>query len=357
MNQKPASYFGNCLNSLALIRFLLFFVSGWALVQCLTYFQSIIVIFIFAAILAFLLSYPARLLSSFLPHNFAVSLVFLLSILILLILTITVGVSISSQEHELLESVTTFFSTLKPLVENLEQFLRHRNLHVDLRGIEEPLRNQALAFIGGIISIFQILFTNLITLMLIAVVAFFMLLDGEKLWYFLLRLFPSQIGDRITSIIQRNFLGFFRGQLILCLFLSISSFIVFLILQIPFALILALTIGLLDLIPGIGATLGIGLTGLILLPKSVWLAMQVLIICLILQQIQDNLVTPRVMQNSLNLNPVVVFFALLVGAKIAGLLGIFLAIPSTGVLVSLFELEEMKSVSAAAKELTDHEQI
>jgi predicted PurR-regulated permease PerM len=48
------------------------------------------------------------------------------------------------------------------------------------------------------------------------------------------------------------------------------------------------------------------------------------------------------MQGSLNLNPVVMFFALLVGARVAGLLGIFLAIPIAGVIISLFEVDEMK---------------
>ncbi len=49
------------------------------------------------------------------------------------------------------------------------------------------------------------------------------------------------------------------------------------------------------------------------------------------------------MQGSINVNPVVIFFALLVGARVAGLLGIFLAIPIAGVIVSLFEIEEMKA--------------
>ncbi|HEY9729788.1 MAG TPA: AI-2E family transporter, partial [Chroococcales cyanobacterium] len=62
----------------------------------------------------------------------------------------------------------------------------------------------------------------------------------------------------------------------------------------------------------------------------------------ILQQIQDNLISPRVMQNSVNVNPVVIFFALLVGARVAGILGIFIAIPIAGVLVDLLEIDEMK---------------
>lgn len=59
-----------------------------------------------------------------------------------------------------------------------------------------------------------------------------------------------------------------------------------------------------------------------------------------LQQIQDNLIAPRAMQGAVNTSPVVIFFALLVGAKVAGLLGIFLAIPVTGVIVSFLKLRK-----------------
>jgi predicted PurR-regulated permease PerM len=102
-------------------------------------------------------------------------------------------------------------------------------------------------------------------------------------------------------------------------------------------------VGILDMIPGIGATLGVGVISLIVLSQSIWLALQVLVASVVLQQIQDNLIAPRVMQNSLNINPVIVFFALLVGARVAGLLGIFLAIPIAAVLVTLFEIDEMKA--------------
>ncbi len=81
---------------------------------------------------------------------------------------------------------------------------------------------------------------------------------------------------------------------------------------------------------------------LILLPQGILLSLQVLVSCILLQQVEENLLMPRIMQGSININPVVMFFALLVGARVAGLLGIFLAIPIAGVMISLFEVDEMK---------------
>lgn len=54
---------------------------------------------------------------------------------------------------------------------------------------------------------------------------------------------------------------------------------------------------------------------------------------------------PRIMKDSINLNPVVMFFALLVGVRIAGLLGLFLAIPVAGVIINLLDIDEMRGDS------------
>ncbi|NJM71502.1 MAG: AI-2E family transporter [Scytonema sp. RU_4_4] len=343
MSGFDANNFWYRLNNLALVRFLLLVASGCAIVLLLGYFQSVIVIFTFAAILAFLLSYPVKWLRPFLPHGVAVVVVFLLSIILLGGLIITVGLAVLSQGQQLIDSVSAFLNSLIPLIERIENLFRNRNLPIDLSVIEEQLRNQAISILVNSLNIFQSIITNFVTFILIAVVAFFMLLDGEKLWSFFIKTVPQRRRDRFTKIIKRNFLGFFRGQLILTLFLTSSTFLVFLILKVPFGLILSVIVGILDIIPGIGATLGISVITLIVLSQSVWMALKVFVACIILQQIQDNLITPRIMQGALNLNPVVVFFALLIGAKVAGLLGLFISIPIAGVLVSLFEIDEMKS--------------
>ncbi|MGJ5672361.1 MAG: AI-2E family transporter [Nostochopsis sp.] len=343
MSSWETNNFWSKLNNLVLVRFLLFVASGWAVVQLLGYFEPVIVIFTFATILAFLLSYPVKWLKRFLPHHIAVIVVFLLSIVIIGSLTITVGLTILSQGQQLIDSLTAFLNSLVPLLERIESFFRSRNIQLDLTIIEEQIRNQAITQLMASLSILQTFLTNFVTFILISVVAFFMLLDGDKLWYLMIKVIPKHRRSKFTSIIQRNFLGFFQGQLLLTLFLTASTFILFLLLKVPFALILSIIVGILDIIPGIGATLGVGIITLIVLSQGVWLALKVLVACIILQQIQDNLIAPRIMQGALNLNPVVVFFALLVGARVAGLLGIFIAIPIAGVIVSIFEIDEMKS--------------
>ncbi len=330
------------LNNAKLIRYVLLFALGWGIVQLLSYFATVIVIFIFAGILAFLLSYPVRWLERFLPHSIAVIIVFLLSLLLLIGLIATLGFAILSQGQELVNQAPKFLDSVISLLETLQGFLINLNFQVDFKAIEEELRNQVLSFIAsGLVTIQGLLF-NFIDLILIAVVAFFMLLDGQRVWNFILKLFPQNFREKLTVAIQQNFLGFFWGRLLLSLFFGISVFIVFIILQLPYALFLAAIAAIFDLIPGIGATIGITLVSLIVLPQGIWLSIQVLIGCVLLQQVEENLLMPRIMQGSINMNPVFMFFALLVGAKVAGLIGVFLSIPLAGVLISLFEIEEMQ---------------
>lgn len=349
MNELPTKDFWERLNNSTLVRFLLLFASGWAFVQVLDYFQTVIVIFTFAAIIAFLLSYPVRWLHRYIPHGIAATLVFFLSLAIIIGLTATVGVAMLSQGQQLIDSLTKFLQSLTPLVDQLEGFLRDRNIQVNLNAFKEQMPDQMIAGLGlGIgysLATLQIFFGNFVTIISVAVVSFFMLQDGERLWTLILKFIPRNLRGRVTNLVKRNFLGFFQGQLLLCLFLTASSFVVFLVLNVPFPLVLAVIAGVFDLVPGIGATLGVSVVFFVVLSQSVWLAFQVLIACVILQQVQDNFIAPRIMQNSLNINPVVVFFALLVGAKVAGLLGIFISIPIAGVVISLFEIDEMKAES------------
>ncbi|AFY84182.1 AI-2E family transporter [Oscillatoria acuminata] len=330
------------LNNYKLFRYLLLLTLGWAIIQVLGYFQSVIVIFIFAAILAFLLNYPVKWIQRWVPHNIAVILVFLASLIMFGGLAITLGVAVLSQGQQLLEQSPELLQSLLDLLDYIQEVLARRNLQLDLTAIEDRLREEALAGIGvGLMTVQKIL-SNLVDLILIAVVAFFMLLDGRQIWDLFLKLFPSRLRSNVTLAIQKNFLGFFWGRLILSVFFAVSCFVVFVILDIPYALILAAVGGFFDLIPGIGATLGISLISLILLPQGIWLSIKVLVTCILLQQVEENLLMPRIMKDSININPVIMFLALLIGARVAGLLGIFLAIPISGVLISLGDFDDMK---------------
>jgi predicted PurR-regulated permease PerM len=333
------------LNTSSLVRYLLLFACGWATIEILDYFQIVVIIFVSSTILAFLLSRPVGWLKRFLPHNLAAMIVFVVALATICGIVSTVGFAILSQGQPVIDNIVAFLTSITSRLEWLERWLARWNLQTDLQFMANQLKEQAVGFLGAGVGVLQMLLSNFVHGIFIAVVTFFMLLDGDRLWQLFLKLLPVEHRDRVTQVVQQSLLGFFWGKLLLCLFFGTAAFLAFLILKVPYALTLAVTVALFDLIPGIGATLGISLIMLFLLSQSIFLAIQVGVVCVLLQQLEENVLLPLVMKDSLNINPVLMFFALIVGARIAGILGLFLAIPVASVIVSLLEIEEMKGKS------------
>lgn len=332
------------IGSKALVRFLLFFASSWALVTVLHYFEYVIFVFTVSAILALLLNYPLRYLTRFVGRRIALAIVIILSLIAIIVIGLAIGLTLTNQIQQLASLLLQNLDTSNNPLAQLQSAFAARNIPFNLDAIEMQIRNAFVFGLNWAVSSLPALLQNYVTFIIIIVVTIFMLIDGAKLWQLVLRLVPSRHHSRVTSALQRNFVGFLRGQLLISLLLSTATFFVFLLLQIPFPFLLSVTIGVFDLIPGIGATLGVSVVCLAILIQSGWFAaLKVFFICVILQQIQDNFLSPKVMQSTIHLNPVVVFFALLVGTRVSGLLGTFLAIPIAGAIVSLLEIEEAQA--------------
>jgi predicted PurR-regulated permease PerM len=112
---------------------------------------------------------------------------------------------------------------------------------------------------------------------------------------------------------------------------------IFLIIKVPFALLFAILIGISELIPFIGASLGIGLVTILVLLQNWWLAVQVALVAVVMQQVKDNLLAPRLLGNFIGLNPIWIFVAILMGYEIAGLLGTLVAVPIAGTIKGTFD--------------------
>jgi predicted PurR-regulated permease PerM len=340
---EPNSHqsFWSRISTNSLARFLLFFASGWAFIALLQYFEYVIFVFSLSAILALLLNYPVRYLEQFIKRNLALGLVIALSLITIIVAAVAIGLTLTNQVQQLATLLLQSINTSNNPLDQLQRALAARDIPLNLDAIEAQVRDVFATGLNWAVSSLPVLLQNYVTFIIILVVAFFMLIDGAKLWNLLLKSVPTQHRSRVAAAVQRNFVGFLRGQLLISFLLSVATFIVFTLFQIPFSFLLAVTVGIFDVIPGIGATLGVTFVCLIILVQSGWLtALKVLAICVVLQQLQDNFVSPRVMQSTVHLNPVVVFFALLVGTRVSGLIGIILAVPIAGVIVSLLELEE-----------------
>lgn len=325
MTSPPSSQFWQTLNNSTLLRYLLLFGCAWITVLLINYFYNTIALFTAAGIFAALLNYPAVWLSRYIPRGWAIAITFITAVVLLLGLVTVIGLQVLNQGQGLAAQLR---GTL-----NTQDSLPFRDLLNQLE-ISKIISTLQTGLISGL-SILQGIFSSVFTGIFGAVISLYMLIDGGKLWQASLKLVPAPSRDKFSRIFQQSFLGFLRGQMLLILFLTTSTLLIYPFLGVNYSLLLAMILGVVDAIPGIGATLGtIIVTFLVFASQGPEIALRVLIVSLVLLQIQDNYVSPRVMGNALQLNPVMLFLALFIGQRVAGLLGIFLAIPIAGMIAA-----------------------
>lgn len=333
------------ISSQSLVKFLLFFATGWALITIFHYFEQLFFTFTVSAIIAFLLSYPVRYLQRFLGRGIALGLVIISTLIILITALTLLGIAANNQFQQLIGLITSSLnSNINTPLENLESFFANRNILINLEPLQEQLRDGLASSLNFVLAAVSSIPNVFLSFIIIVVISFFMLIDGEKIWKLVLKSIPESHRDKFALAVQDSFLGFFRGQILISFFLSISTFIIFVILRVPFALSLSIIVGVFDTIPGIGATLGIIIITLVaFIQGGFGIAIPVMIASIILQQIQDNFIAPRILQKAMNINPVVLFFALMVGAKIAGLWGIFVSVPVAATIINFLEIDEIQN--------------
>ncbi|MEO0373925.1 MAG: AI-2E family transporter [Cyanobacteria bacterium P01_A01_bin.17] len=340
-SSKPNRW--DALSNSDLLRFLLLAACGWVLVQFINFFYGVIAMFTSAAILAVLLNYPVSQLARFLPRWVAIATTVASSIAIVATFVTFLGLEVINQGTGLVTTITETLQTSDLPFENLLDKLNFENL---ISVLTSSL-GTGLGIAGGI-------FSNTFTFIFVVVISVYMLIDGSKIWRTCLIIVPVELRDRVDNTVQRSFIGFFRAQIFLVLFLTSLSFVIYTLLGVKFALVLAIVAGVLDAIPGIGATLGVLIvTLLVFASQGLTLAIKVIIASVILQQIQDNLIHPKVMKESLDINPILMFLSLFIGEKIAGLLGLFLSIPLAGMAVRWFKDSHEQRLQVQAAEHHD----
>jgi predicted PurR-regulated permease PerM len=168
--------------------------------------------------------------------------------------------------------------------------------------------------------------TIVFDLLLVLIIAFLMLMDGDTLW----NRFTGTLSEELRS--DRAFGGFIRGSLILGLLYGVATLLILVAFGVPFSGVLAVLSGLFVMIPFFGPILALVPVLVIAFLGAPSSLVPVAVLSLILQQVMLNVVSPRIMSKSIGIHPLFVFFALLLGSKIAGFWGVLLGVPVAGVI-------------------------
>src|SRR5215204_1120738 len=238
----------------------------------------------------------------------------------------------------LVSGIESLSSDLPGYVDDLRQNETFRE-YDDRYQITEKLKQQAedlpskLGDAAGTLRDVTVgVFSRFVQLFSILVITFFLVKDGDRLLEFFYRQLPEVRARRfrkIASDISDAISGYVFGNFVISILAGLVTYVTLRILGVPFALPLAILFGFFDLVPLVGATLGGILVGiavaLVDFPVGliVWAAVLILY-----QQVENNLIQPFVYGKAVQLHPLIVIVAILIGAALLGVLGALIAIPA-----------------------------
>jgi predicted PurR-regulated permease PerM len=183
---------------------------------------------------------------------------------------------------------------------------------------------------------------------------FFLILGSERYVNAGVGLFPERHQPLVRRLLSRSagaISGYITGNLAISVICGITTFIVLLILGMPYAAPLALLVAVLDLIPLVGATLGGALLVVVGLFVEPWKAVVLLVYIVVYQQVEGSVLQPLVYSKAVQLNGLVILIALLVGGQLLGIPGALLAIPVAEIIrILITELVAYRRTPKEARE-------
>lgn len=258
-----------------------------------------------------------------------------LVIYILLLAIIGVAVSflippIVSQTQELSQNFSQYAGKLEGFLGPFNTFIQNYHINFGTSQILDNLSSGLSSFAGNIFSETIGVFSGLISAVVVFSLAFYMSAEENAIKNFIVSIVPDKHEKYAANLTERikNKIGkWLLGQISVMLIIAVLDAIGLYIVGVPYAIILGIFAGLMEIIPYVGPIIS-GVPGVILgfmiSPTTGFLAFCVYFVA---QQFEGNVVVPMVMKKAVGLNPITIILVLLIGFKLAGILGVILSIP------------------------------
>jgi predicted PurR-regulated permease PerM len=320
---------------------------GYLLVRLLVYVNPVIPPLLIALAVVYLLNpLVSALERRGVPRVAGAGIVYILFLCIVALVVSLLVPVVTRQVTAMIDHFPDYLADAQATVRDIgARFGQEPNFRLDADQVREWLsagenRSAVTRYLTGLRSVTNSVISGLIIIVLGPVMAFYLLVDLPRLRRGAMALVPPSRREEIKGLMDRigqAVGGFFRGQLLVALFVGVASSIGLWAIGLPFWLLVGMVAGVFNLVPLVGPFIGGGLAVIIALIsgeplKAVWAAL----VLLAVQQIDNHLISPNVMGRTVQLHPVVVMLALLVGASFAGLFGMLVIVPLVAVAKIVF---------------------
>lgn len=332
-----------------IVRYVIFFMVAAATIYFLYRVREVVLTFSLGALLAYLLFRPLQALEKRgIKRIWAILLLYLLAAAIFS-LSVYYAVPAAVREiRQLAEMYPQYAREAEQLGQQLQGISGLNDgidqlLQNNVQKVESTIYGALDNFLAGIYS----LLGKVLALVFSPILAFYMVNDWEKIRDgFLGMLSPSgrrQFKDLMLQI-DSVLIEFLKGHLLVATFVGVLVGASAYLLDVKFPLLLGVLSGVTNLIPYFGPFLG-GIPAVVIaFSESARLALYMGLAILLIQQVESNLITPRIMGGKLGLHPLVIIFALLAGGKLLGIWGMLFAVPLTAVLKVVLHRVYMKAM-------------
>lgn len=341
---------------------------------------SVIMPFIMAIILAYLFYKPVaffeinfkknRILSK-IARPLSVFLTYSIAILLIVLLINWVIPPIKNSTTELINNLPTYLENTQKTIENAEEDSILKKL--DIKAIKDSITNidvksfisteRILDYAGKVIGVFGVVFNIFVTI----VVSIYLLLQRGAIKEFLKKcakaMFDSPTYARVNKYFDKSnhiLLDFIYCQIIDGIIVGVLVSIAMSIIGVKYGILLGTFIGLFNIIPYFGAIIAIVISVFItLFTGGINQALIMAVTVIILQQIDSNIINPKILGDGLKISPVLVIFAVTVGGEFFGIIGMFLSVPIVAIIkVLIMDFIEIRiKIKSYRKKLEENSKI
>jgi predicted PurR-regulated permease PerM len=344
----------------------------WQVVQELA---DIILLFFLAWLLAFVLEplVAALIEVIHLPRLAAIGLTYLFLLIVLTSAVIVLVPALALQVVEIARNLPTYSERVltgvtdlqanvntwllghgSPVVFDVKSALNAQELTRRVDALGPPILTNAVGFATGAATL-------LVSVLILLILSFYFMADGARLAESVILALPLRAQDDtrfLVASIHRAFAGFLRGQVIQSLAGALGTGILMALLQVDFALLSSVVAGLVLFIPFLGPVIAVILPVAIAAFTHPEVAVLLFVALLALQQVIFNVLTPRILSRQVGLHPLLVFFAVLSGVRVAGVWGAIFGVPVVAVLttmVSFYRANQEERVARLQQHLPGQE--
>ncbi len=234
------------------------------------------------------------------------------------------------QFQDFSQNFPRYFQAGQTSFAELRVFLAGKHINFDPQQLLDNFTGAFASLSGNIFSRTIDVFSGFISIIVVFSLAFYMTVEENGIKKFITSVTPDQYREYavdLTTRIKEKIGKWMLGQLLLMLIIFVLDAIGLTLIGVPYALVLAVFAGVMEIVPYIGPIISAipgMILGFMISPMTGFLAM---LVYLIAQQLENNLIVPQIMKKAVGLNPVATIIALLVGLRLGGVMGAILAIP------------------------------